>query len=194
MTFIALDLEMEQPSSQIIQIGISYVEEASSLVVRKVFYITPDEPLSAFIQNLTGITNNDFDWNKSREECYREFTDELFCIFESVNKPFREFITWGSGDVAALKADIIKYKQTSCMSLNRFTDVKSLVLFDRLVSNKKVSHRVSLKSALADYKIAISGNAHDAGWDAYNTLMLFHALLTKYRNINKYLEAASTLI
>ena len=57
--FLALDLELNQPSGKIIQVGIAIGDKNTRFedyVVRK-WYIDPQEPISEFINDLTGITD-----------------------------------------------------------------------------------------------------------------------------------------
>ena len=75
--FIALDLELEQPSNEIIQIGIAWVcrDCEDNTIHKKNFYVTPSGSVSPFIQDLTGIKDEHFDWTRSRREIYKEFCD-----------------------------------------------------------------------------------------------------------------------
>ena len=59
--FLALDLELNQPSGKIIQVGVAIGDKNTRFedyVVRK-WYIDPQEPISEFINDLTGITDAD---------------------------------------------------------------------------------------------------------------------------------------
>ena len=59
--FLALDLELNQPSGKIIQVGVAIGDKNTRFedyVVRK-WLIDPQEPISEFINDLTGITDSD---------------------------------------------------------------------------------------------------------------------------------------
>ena len=59
--FLALDLEMNQPSGKIIQVGIAIgsANDRRDQYITKKWYINPNEPLDQFIIDLTGITQSD---------------------------------------------------------------------------------------------------------------------------------------
>jgi inhibitor of KinA sporulation pathway (predicted exonuclease) len=202
--FYALDLEMEQPSDEIISIGVAYqhvdydeeVDLESRTVTyipkgtieRRNFLITPSQPLSPFIQELTGLKDEMFDWTKSRKQCFQEFLEaheqqNTFLGNMMENAVLHgEAITWGCGDIALLRKQIEDcgiFLDKGCRVNRRFIDVKSLVMLHRKFLGKSISGRMGLKSGLGEFGLLFVGDAHDSSWDAYNTLVLFEAYCKK---------------
>lgn len=184
--YVALDLEMEQPSGEIIQVGVAWLDAETGVLDSKNFYITPSQCVSEFIRDLTGITDDDFDWSKNRRQCYSEFTEFMRSIVD--RKTYREYITWGGGDVHTLAKDISFLSQSTELDLNtvlssrRHTDVKTLVLYETVCAGRSVSS-VSLSSALRAHNVVTRGRSHDAGDDAYNTLYLFLNMVERQSKI-----------
>ena len=63
--YLALDLELNQPSGKIIQVGIAIgrADDRFENYFTKKWYINPDEPIDQFIIDLTGITDSDISAN-----------------------------------------------------------------------------------------------------------------------------------
>ena len=77
--FLALDLELNQPSGKIIQVGVAIGDKNTRFedyVVRK-WYINPQEPISEFITDLTGITDADISANAYSHEYVARELGEL---------------------------------------------------------------------------------------------------------------------
>lgn len=185
--FVAVDLEMEQPSQEIISIGvaISDANDITQVAASANFYITPTQPLSDFIKNLTGLQESDYDNTKSREQCFTEFRQWLFrktVMFEPCGyKLHREFVTWGCGDVTLLAPEL----KDTAMSSRRFIDVKTLCLMDKLYSGLSIPGKLGLSTALRERKIEPHGTAHNSESDAVNTLKLFAAVVSREQNRRK---------
>lgn len=178
--FAALDLEMEQPSNEIIQIGVSFIFRGplGDRYIKENFYVTPTEPLSEFIKNLCGISESDFDRTKTRKQCFQEFVDYMNEMYKTHPDMFHEFVVWGQGDVSTLYTQMESEDVfLGGVSGRRSLDVKSLIQYRGLVNNTKVARKMSLKSAVYKHKLEFSGSSHQAADDAYNTLKLFIKLL-----------------
>lgn len=170
MKFIALDLEMEQPSRQIISVGLAYYDGNSFDIAN--FMITPEYHVSEFISKLTGIVDSDFDHDKPRHDCFND-------VLEWVNSKevdISSFIVWGKGDVGALNKDMWKnhglwFKD---MSSDKFVDVKTLYLMEYLIQRNKWQEKVSLSTACRQSSITVDANkTHNSGYDAFLTASLF---------------------
>lgn len=193
--FISLDLEFEQPSEEILSVGACIFTGGGEFVERENFYITPSHPVSNFIQELTGIRETDFD-GKPRKDCYIELSNwvaNMIKVYPDY-KFHREAITWGCGDVPALRADMRKEAVNFEWLSQRFIDVKTLYLMDKATSDKSLSSKTSLNTAMKEMKILPSGTAHNSMWDAVNTKEVFLELMYKQRslksaakNLQKYL-------
>lgn len=184
--FWALDLEMEQPSNEIISIGFAW-ETSTQNAKCKDFLITPSQPLSPFIQELTGLKDDMFDWNKSRKDCFMEFYNFWLNNWVGLESDMYRYenhpITWGQGDLHLLRKQFYETLTDFDVDLpRRIVDVKSLVWFDKMVKGNYNSARMSLATALKEYKLFPQGTAHNSAYDAYNTLELFRELLTRKKN------------
>lgn len=184
--FWALDLEMEQPSNEIISIGFAW-ETSTQHAKRENFLITPSQPLSPFIQELTGLKDDMFDWNKSRKDCFMEFYNFWLVRWVGLESDTHrhEFnpITWGQGDLHLLRKQFYETLTDFDADLpRRIVDVKTLMWFDKMVKGNYNSARMSLSTALKDMKMPFLGDAHNSADDALNTLILFRELLTRKKN------------
>ena len=92
--FTALDLEMNQPSGTIIQVGacVGNIQTGEILETLSVF-VNPKEKLSDFIIDLTGITQEDVNNGVTLEEAYLKLKE-----MHLRHKSFTNAITWGGGD------------------------------------------------------------------------------------------------
>jgi len=189
LIFWGLDLEMEQPSNEILSIGVSiWVPNSDGTFKTNTmdFLITPSQPVSEFIQKLTGLTDDQFNWTIPREECFSIFANVMHQNQELAEsngfKWHREPITWGAGDLHLLREQLPKLEKLNFMG-RRFIDVKSMCMLERVYEGKSISGKMSLRSGLSQYDLNFQGAAHNSSVDAYNTMALFHAILD--RNIKK---------
>jgi inhibitor of KinA sporulation pathway (predicted exonuclease) len=193
--FWSLDLEMEQPSNEIISVGVAF--EYPTETIKKDFLITPSYPLSPFIQELTGLRDDMFDWNKTRKECFIEFYNEYY-KFTAINdkgfKPQTHPITWGQGDLHLLRKQMNEVLFSELELPRRIVDVKSLLWFDKMVKGEYNSTRMSLDSGLKYMNLMFLGNPHNSADDAYNTLLLFRHLLYSKQNFRNQFNTLSDLL
>lgn len=197
MVFWGLDLEMEQPSNEIISIGVSiWVPDANMFKTDSPnFLITPSQPISQFIQDLTGLNDSMYKWDESREIGFRKFVDYMNLaksrVEQSGLKWFREPITWGAGDLHTLRSQM-PFIQQDFMG-RRFIDVKTLSMMERVFQNKSISGKMGLRSGLSGYGLAFEGSAHNSAVDAYNTMRLFNAIVEKNKKRYSLLEELKNL-
>ena len=128
-----------------------------------------------------------FDWNKSRKDCFMEFYNFWLNNWVRVESDTYRYefnpITWGQGDLHLLRKQFYETLTDFDVDLpRRIVDVKNLVWFDKMVKGNYNSARMSLATALKEYKLAFLGDAHNSADDALNTLALFRKLLTQKRN------------
>lgn len=183
--FLALDLELNQPSNRIIQVGItlgSRMQSQEEWLVRQ-WLLDPEEPISEFITDLTGITNEDI---ATKAVPWEQMAHELGAIVAE-KKPFMNPVTWGGGDsvelLASLKARGIDFPYFG----RRWVDVKTVHTFLALTKGKNPTG--GLRPSMARYKLQFIGEQHRADIDAFNTLRLFFRLMERQEN----LEAMVTL-
>jgi len=187
--FLALDLELNQPSGKIIQVGVaigSVKDRFEDYVVRK-WYIDPQEPISEFINDLTGITDADIRAEAySHEHVAREISELI-----KEHKPFTSPIVWGGGDSSELLAEFCKNHADFPHFGRRWIDVKTFYTYLMLTRGKAPSG--GLASAMGYFKLQFRGKAHRADVDAQNTLALFFKLLERQAKLESILDSAKNI-
>jgi inhibitor of KinA sporulation pathway (predicted exonuclease) len=165
---MSLDLEMNQPSKKIIQVGACVFKPRNCEIVEKfMVYVNPHEPIGTVephnIVGLTGITDAHVAQGTSVEKAYellRELSQKHKCMMNPV--------VWGSG-VFSDSSEL--YKQGGSKEPNfmghRVTDAKTLYQSWRMIDNKKV--KGGLENAMIELGLEFEGRAHDALADAINT-------------------------
>ena len=187
--FLALDLELNQPSGKIIQVGIAIGDKNTRFedyVVRK-WYIDPQEPINEFINDLTGITDSDIRANAySHEHVARELSELI-----REHKVFVNPVTWGGGDRVELLAEFCKNHADFPHFGRRWIDVKTWYTYLMLTRGKAASG--GLASAMGYFKMHFKGQAHRADVDAANTLALFFKLLDRQARLESILDSAKNI-
>lgn len=191
MRFIAIDLEMEQPSNQIISVGVAWQQDEETLDCVN-FFIRPDEPLSEFIKDLTGYKGDEFNYTETRKEGFMKVREFLLGLQHS--GCHNEFVTWGCGDVSLLREELIKEQISPNFVSKRFIDLKTLLLMERVYDGKSVNNRMALKTAMSDYKVKGSGTAHNSMYDAYDTLDVFCKFTAKKKRLVDSLKLLKELL
>jgi len=178
--FIALDLEMNQPSNNIIQVGMalgSRMQSSEEWLVRQ-WLLDPLEPVAEPITALTGITTEDI---LTQSVSWREMARELGALLDE-HKPFINPVTWGSDDSAELLAGMRKRDIEFPYFGRRCVDVKTVHSFIALTQGKNPSG--GLSRTMGQYKLQFLGEQHRAHHDAFNTLRLFIRLLERQENLD----------
>lgn len=187
--FLALDLELTQPSEKIIQVGVCVgsIEQPESEWIKRVWYLDPKEPLSEFITQLTGITDQDIkQYAVSHEQLAQELSELIVAEQVFVNP-----VVWGGGDSLELLAEFktrnIEFKHFG----RRWIDTKTFNIFLRLAEGKSPSG--GLKSAMGGFKLHFKGEAHRADVDAYNTLRFFFFLINRQSKLESLASDAKEI-
>lgn len=177
--FLALDLEMNQPSGRIIQVGIALggADQSPAEYTVRQWLVDPGEPISAEITALTGIADADIQagavpWARVAAE-----------LGELANQPgvFVNPVTWGGGDSELLLSRFKNQAVAFPHFGRRWIDVKTLHVMLSLAQGK--SAKGGLSSVMGRYGLRFQGQAHRADVDAYNTLLLFFKLLERQRSL-----------
>ena len=192
--FLSFDLEMNQPSGKIIQIGAVAGNILTGQIAEERFcmLVQCGEPLckannpttnECDIPRLTGITQEELDahgvplW-----EAYKKFVD-----YWQSQGASHTLLTWGFGDVNELRAQLLQARPelTSFPEDCPFhfghhsIDVKSL--HQAWATANRVSIKAGLSKAMGKHKLTFDGRAHNAMWDAYNTFRIAHLLFLKMK-------------
>lgn len=173
--YVALDLEFNQPSRKIIQVGVAIGSPMQSQEewVCKQWLLDPGEPVAEHIVELTGISDEEI---AQKAVAWPQMADELSTLLRQT-KAFVNPITWGGGDhealIEAIKAQGIAWPHFG----RRWLDVKTMHAFLAMARGKNTSG--GLRSVMGQYKLAFEGRQHRADHDAFNTLRLFFAMLER---------------
>lgn len=178
--YLSLDLELEQPSQEIIQIGacVGNIQTGKILGTYSA-YIPAELPLSPFIIQLTGITQEIIDeQGVSLLTAYRG----LLAFYKAFPEVNYNIMTWGGGDTRELKEQvtsayykIIYGKVFEWPFGRRWIDIKTWFQFIQLSKGGKL--QAGLAKAMTKQGLNFQGRKHNALDDAINTFRLAHKLM-----------------
>lgn len=172
MRVLVLDLEMNQPSGKIIQVGACVMcARSGDLKDKFSVFVNPQEPINPEIIELTGITGAQAVSGTSCKNAYRQL--ELFAM---KHKAFQTPIVWGSGTRGNDASELYKQSETSEPSFmgHRVVDAKALYQSVAMIENLKV--RRGLSSAMEAVGLRFEGRPHNALADAINTARIWYKL------------------
>lgn len=201
---VTLDLEMNQPSGKIIQIGAVIGDLASgSILTQFTQAVNPNEMLTPFIIELTGIAQDTVDTAPDLAQAYA-----LLCQWMApyARQRILNPIIWGGDDTVELRKQMEQYGLTSrdpslatedaiethpeanpTNSLpawpfgRRWLDAKTVFAAWCLAQGK--NPRSGLGRSVQRMGIEFEGHAHDAGVDAANTFKIWVALMRSFRTV-----------
>lgn len=172
---LSLDLEFNQPSGRIIQIGAA-IGSLESLTVERVLtvLVNPEEPLAPVIAKLTGIRECDLlGGGKTLSEAF----DDLKGFLEGetlVQNP----VTWGGPDGEELRNQL-GLPLEGWLFGRRWLDVKTLHAANCLAAG--LPPKGGLARSMLQYNLRFEGKKHNAKDDAVNTLRLFFEMTRRLR-------------
>lgn len=173
---VAFDLEMNQPSGRIIQIG-AVAGNIDSGSVEAAFseLVNPGEPLAPSIAALTGIATAALPGALALPEVYGRFVAWL--------APLRHGrklhpLTWGVWDFPVLREQVGAHPAGWPFG-HRWIDVKAVYQAWRHAHG--FTGMAGLGAAVGHLGLGFSGRAHDAAADAENTFHAYVALLARMR-------------
>lgn len=190
--FLAVDLELNQPSNTIIQIGACVGDIETGQVIDKIsLIVNPHEQLGycnggdndgKTITDLTGITQQDVDNGMELLDAYDQFVE-----FAQKYDVFVNPLTWGGGDIEEIRQQVLK-KLESPRTIKwpfgrRWIDVKTLFVSWRFANNEPI--KGGLARSMVKVGLAFQGRKHDAMDDAVNTFRIYAKLLEFLRNKNE---------
>jgi len=179
--FIALDLELNQPSNKVIQVGVAIgnVDQNPKDYIVKKWYIDPKEPIDNFITGLTGITDSDI-----RNNCvgHSTISKELTALIKEHN-PWLQPVVWGYDDAGQLRREFERNNVEFKHFGGRWLDVKTVYNFLQFSQNE--SPNGNLQQAMSVQGSWFDGDTHRADVDARNTLKFWFDLMQKQNDFIK---------
>jgi inhibitor of KinA sporulation pathway (predicted exonuclease) len=189
--YFSLDLELNNKNDgttpRIIQVGIAWGSPIRPEEIKThSWYLDPEENITPFITELTGITDEII---KEKSVSHETVAEELGKIIRSYDC-FVNPICWGgsgfSSDASELKEEFNQRSINFPFFGRRIFDVKTLYVFQQMTSGR--NSRGGLKSALSRNKLEFIGEPHRASDDAFNTLRLFFHYINRYKKLQKMLQ------
>lgn len=173
---ISLDLEFNQPSQRIVQIG-AVVGHIPSGKVHGRFscFVAPEEPLAPEISDLCGITPSALDLAGTLPEAFEQLMHWMHPYRDELQ---RNPLTWGGADSDTLRR-AVGLDERSYVFGRRWLDVKTVYAAWRHARGQ--SPQGGLKSSMKQLGLVFQGRPHDAADDALNTFRAYHCLLQHWQ-------------
>jgi inhibitor of KinA sporulation pathway (predicted exonuclease) len=187
--YLAIDLELNNKNDgttpRIIQVGVSIGSPVRPDDIKTFsWYINSEEPITPFISNLTGITDEII---KEKAVPHKIVAEELGALIKSYNC-FVNPCVWGGGgegnDATELKDEFRVRKIDFPFFGRRVIDVKTLYVFNQITTGRTPSG--GLRKSMISYGLTFDGTPHRAEIDAKNTLRFFFYFLEKQRKFEEY--------
>ena len=187
--YLSIDLELNSKQDgttpRIIQVGVSVASPVMPDDIKTYsWYLDPQEKITDFISNLTGITDEII---KEKAVSHQVVAQELGNIITE-NKCFVNPVLWGGGgegnDATELKDEFRERGIDFPFFGRRVIDVKTLYVFNQMVQGKTPSG--GLRKSMISYGLDFIGTSHRADVDAENTLRFFFYFLNKQRKFEEY--------
>jgi inhibitor of KinA sporulation pathway (predicted exonuclease) len=177
MKITSLDLELNQPSGKIIQIGAVIGDTQTGEISQRLrIYVDPQEQLSDFITELTGISQQHIDTHGvSLKEAYLQLRE-----FHLRHSTFINPLTWGGGDSQEIFNQLSPEDRVEWPFGRRWVDAKTLYVSECIAKGLPVQG--GLSKVMTKYSMNFKGRKHDAQDDAENTFRLYHEMLVRIRN------------
>lgn len=175
MIITALDLEMNQPSNKIIQIGAVIGDLKTGEILSSLsLIINPHETLNPDIIKLTGILQEDVDAGTDLEIAY-----EALKNIHIGAKSFINPLTWGGGDSQFLRDQLKMNDEKWCFG-RRWIDAKTVFISYCMANDLKFYG--GLGKSLIKLGLKFDGQKHSALDDARNTFIIYRELLKRIKN------------
>jgi inhibitor of KinA sporulation pathway (predicted exonuclease) len=185
LKYCSLDLELNNKKDgtvpKIIQVGIALGETSENIKTYS-WYVDPEEKITDFISNLTGITD---EMIAEKSVPLSQVAEELGNLLTE-EKPLCNPITWGGGDAAELLQEFRDGEIDVPFFGYRIFDVKTLGVFNSMVKGNSTSG--GLRKYMNRYGVSFIGTPHNAMDDALNTLRFFFYFLERQRIFENYKE------
>ena len=173
MRCIAVDLELNQPSRKIIEIGaVCFQPDTGAVVDTFARFVCPNEDLNPDITTLTGIQKEDIAFAPHIRTAAGHFSN-----FKQHHQANAIAITWGGAGSNSNDVSLV-YKQSELENpfVSRILDVKCVFQMLANTSTADMRQKCGLKKACDILKIGWDlqyGEPHRALADAYNTYRVY---------------------
>jgi inhibitor of KinA sporulation pathway (predicted exonuclease) len=187
--YIAIDLELNNKNDgttpRIIEVGIAIGSPVRPYeIVSTNWYLNPEEPITPFITQLTGIDDATIQSRSLSHEVVAKELGELINHYKCFTNP----VVWGGGgegnDATELKDEFRERNIVFPFFGRRVIDVKTLYVFNQITQGKSPSG--GLRKSMISYGLDFDGTPHRADVDAKNTLRFFFYFLEKQRKFEEY--------
>ena len=189
--YFSLDLELLNKNDgtvpKIIQVGCAWGSPVRPEDIKTYsWYLNPEEPITEFISKLTGITDEII---QEKSVSHETVASELGDILKQ-NQCFCNPLVWGGNnkfsDASELKDEFTQRNIDFPFFGRRVVDVKTLYVFTQMVQGKSPSG--GLRKSMISYGLDFLGTAHNAEYDALNTLRFFFYFLERQRMFENFRE------
>lgn len=172
--FTSIDLEMNQPSKKIIQIGACVGNITTGKILDKLsIFVNPNESLNPEIIKLTGITQDDVDGGTTLLNAY-----EALKRFHKEHNSFINPITWGGGDSNELRDQLLSENPDVNLEWcfgRRWIDTKTLFVSHRFANRQPIQG--GLAKSMLKVGLRFQGRKHNATDDSVNTFHMYSKML-----------------
>lgn len=171
MKLTCIDLEMNQPSGKIIQIGAVIGDTITGVISHRFsVFVNPHEKLNPEIIELCGISQEQVDQGIELEAAYLKLKE-----FHK-NSDFINPVTWGGGDSQELYDQLLEDTKKDWCFGRRWIDAKTMAVTHMIAKKDRVL-KGGLSSTMKNYGLKFQGRAHDALVDAENTFKMYNHML-----------------
>lgn len=179
--FLGIDLELNQPSGKIIEIGIA-IGNTEGILQNTHWYVDPGEPIDESIVELTGITDEVIEMDSTPLHVVAEQLTTIFATYE----PFPNPVQWGGMDAHLLRKEFLLQGIDFRLFGRREIDVKTLYTYLQIARGRSITG--GLKGCMDRYGMKFFGTPHRALDDARNTLEFYFTLLRRQQNMERIFE------
>lgn len=175
--YVALDLEMNQPSGRIIQLGLAVGNVATGELLGTFSrYVNPGEALSAHVAELCHVDAATLATAPSLDEAFASLSEWL-----APHAPHRQLnpLTWGGADAQSLREQLGATEESWPFG-RRWVDVKTA--FVAYQNSRGVNHFGGLANSMRKVGLKFEGQKHNAQDDAVNTWRMYVRLLELIRS------------
>lgn len=180
--FLGIDLECNQPSNKIIEIGIAIGNPTDGILKTTNWYVDPGESIDESIVELTGIDDALIEMEAVP---YPVIAEQLTTIFANY-QPFPNPVQWGGSDADILRKEFLLQGFDLKLFGRRHIDVKTIYSFLQISRGRSITG--GLKGCMERYKVPFVGTPHRAMEDARNTLQFYFTLLGRQQNMERIFE------